>query len=132
MCSETGFALHSLKALNGLSFESIDSELQSNQLTNRLLTDIERKPLEPLEPMQTNMPSMGKSCDTFVVLPPLTAHNLTVFGKNSDRPNGEVQEIVYHPHRSHAIGPTTEVRPANAVIAPHIYSSGPRVGSHYR
>ncbi len=38
---------------------------------------------------------MAKSCDTFVVLPPHTKNNLTIFGKNSDRPNGEVQEIVY-------------------------------------
>lgn len=37
-----------------------------------------------------------KSCDTFVVLPPLTKHGV-VFGKNSDRPQGEVQEIVYVP-----------------------------------
>lgn len=36
------------------------------------------------------------SCDTFVVLPPLTKHGV-VFGKNSDRPQGEVQEIVYIP-----------------------------------
>lgn len=36
------------------------------------------------------------SCDTFVVLPPLTKHGV-VFGKNSDRPKGEVQEVVYLP-----------------------------------
>lgn len=34
-----------------------------------------------------------KSCDTFVVLPPLTENNKVVFGKNSDRPRHEVQEI---------------------------------------
>lgn len=38
----------------------------------------------------------AQSCDTFVVLPPLTKHGV-VFGKNSDRPNGEVQEVVYYP-----------------------------------
>lgn len=37
-----------------------------------------------------------QSCDTFVVLPPLTQHGV-VFGKNSDRPQGEVQEVVYYP-----------------------------------
>ncbi|XP_022904709.2 secernin-3 [Onthophagus taurus] len=37
-----------------------------------------------------------ESCDTFVVLPPLTKMGV-VFGKNSDRPNGEVQEVVYYP-----------------------------------
>ncbi|XP_045472231.1 secernin-3 [Harmonia axyridis] len=36
------------------------------------------------------------SCDTFVVLPPHTKRGV-VFGKNSDRPNGEVQEVVYYP-----------------------------------
>lgn len=36
------------------------------------------------------------SCDTFVVLPPLTKHGI-IFGKNSDRPRDEVQEVVYIP-----------------------------------
>lgn len=40
-----------------------------------------------------------QSCDTFVVLPPLTKHGV-VFGKNSDRPQGEVQEVVYYPANS--------------------------------
>ncbi|XP_054264680.1 LOW QUALITY PROTEIN: secernin-2 [Macrosteles quadrilineatus] len=38
-------------------------------------------------------------CDTFVVLPPLTKHGDIIFGKNSDRPYGEVQEVVYYPHK---------------------------------
>lgn len=37
-----------------------------------------------------------QSCDIFVVLPPLTKHGI-VFGKNSDRPQGEIQEVVYIP-----------------------------------
>nr|CAD7602503.1 unnamed protein product [Timema genevievae] len=45
-----------------------------------------------------------RSCDTFVVLPPLTAHGGIVFGKNSDRPNGEVQELVYQPAQEHSAG----------------------------
>ena len=56
------------------------------------------------------MRSKPKSCDTFVVLPPLTANNLTIFGKNSDRPNGEVQEIVYQPRKTYEKGSKTEVR----------------------
>ena len=56
------------------------------------------------------MHSMIKSCDTFVVLPPLTSNNLTVFGKNSDRPNGEVQEIVFYPSKTFAKDSKTEVR----------------------
>ncbi|XP_066147098.1 secernin-3 [Euwallacea fornicatus] len=37
-----------------------------------------------------------QSCDTFVVLPPLTQHGV-IFGKNSDRPQGEIQEVIYLP-----------------------------------
>lgn len=50
---------------------------------------------------------MMQSCDTFVVLPPLTKRGV-VFGKNSDRPQGEVQEVVYFPV-TEASGPETEV-----------------------
>ncbi|XP_045784261.1 secernin-3 isoform X2 [Maniola jurtina] len=35
-----------------------------------------------------------RSCDTFCVLPPLTKNNVVIFGKNSDRPQNEVQEVV--------------------------------------
>jgi len=35
------------------------------------------------------------SCDTFVVLPPLTDSNFRIFGKNSDRPANEVQEVIF-------------------------------------
>ncbi|KAJ8737537.1 hypothetical protein PYW08_000132 [Mythimna loreyi] len=35
-----------------------------------------------------------KSCDCFVVLPPLTKNNTVIFGKNSDRPQYEVQEVI--------------------------------------
>lgn len=43
------------------------------------------------------------SCDTFVVLPPLTDSNFRIFGKNSDRPANEVQEIIFvsNQHTSH-------------------------------
>lgn len=43
-------------------------------------------------------------CDTFVVLPPLTDNGDIIFGKNSDRPNGEVQEVVYFPSKYHGEG----------------------------
>ncbi|CAG9768256.1 unnamed protein product [Ceutorhynchus assimilis] len=45
-----------------------------------------------------------QSCNTFVVLPPLTQHGV-VFGKNADRPQGEIQEVVYYP-ASEGSGPT--------------------------
>lgn len=48
-----------------------------------------------------------QSCDTFVVLPPLTANGV-IFGKNSDRPQGEIQEVVYFP-------PTEETSPTTKV-----------------
>jgi len=38
---------------------------------------------------------MAQSCDTFVVLPPLTDSNFLIFGKNSDRPTNEVQEVIF-------------------------------------
>ncbi|MBV99447.1 Secernin-3, partial [Eschrichtius robustus] len=41
------------------------------------------------------------SCDTFVALPPATVNNRIIFGKNSDRPCDEVQEVVYFPAAVH-------------------------------
>jgi len=58
-----------------------------------------------------------KSCDTFVVLPPNTKKNLTIFGKNSDRPNGEVQEIVYYPRRTYETG--TKVEASLSILTSH-------------
>jgi hypothetical protein len=49
------------------------------------------------------------SCDTFVVLPPLTAHGGVVFGKNSDRPKGEVQELIYQPAQQYSPGEQLQV-----------------------
>ncbi|XP_063231754.1 secernin-2 isoform X2 [Bacillus rossius redtenbacheri] len=49
-----------------------------------------------------------RSCDTFVVLPPLTAHGGVVFGKNSDRPQGEVQEVIFEPARDYSPGTMLE------------------------
>ncbi|CAD5122188.1 DgyrCDS10633 [Dimorphilus gyrociliatus] len=34
-------------------------------------------------------------CDTFVSLPPATGGNFVVFGKNADRPDDEVQEVIF-------------------------------------
>lgn len=44
-----------------------------------------------------------RSCDTFAVLPPGTEGNCVVFGKNSDRPGEEVQEVVYVPASDHSL-----------------------------
>ena len=44
-----------------------------------------------------------ESCDTFVVLPDVSRENTVIFGKNSDRPIGEVQEVIFltreEPHK---------------------------------
>ncbi|KAK8743056.1 hypothetical protein OTU49_001503 [Cherax quadricarinatus] len=45
-----------------------------------------------------------KSCDTFVVLTDLTKGGHVVFGKNSDRPSEEVQEVIYQPPLEHEEG----------------------------
>ncbi|KAL8560920.1 hypothetical protein ACOMHN_035860 [Nucella lapillus] len=44
----------------------------------------------------------ASSCDTFVALPPATANGRVIFGKNSDRPSSEVQEVVFAPAADHA------------------------------
>jgi secernin len=55
------------------------------------------------------------SCDTFVVLPPLTAHGGVIFGKNSDRPKGEVQELIYQPAQQHSAGDKLQVNIGNYI-----------------
>ena len=42
-----------------------------------------------------------ESCDTFVVMSDLTAPGDVIFGKNSDRPVGEVQEVVRIQSKNH-------------------------------
>lgn len=49
-----------------------------------------------------------RSCDTFVALPPATIGERIIFGKNSDRPCDEVQEVVYFPSASHEPGAKLE------------------------
>lgn len=39
-----------------------------------------------------------------MVLPPLTKAGDIIFGKNSDRPKDEVQEVVYHPRKLYEQG----------------------------
>lgn len=49
------------------------------------------------------------SCDTFVALPLSTEKHRVIFGKNSDRPCDEVQEVVYFPARDYDAGEKVEV-----------------------
>ncbi|XP_029429127.1 secernin-2 isoform X2 [Rhinatrema bivittatum] len=44
------------------------------------------------------------SCDCFVALPPASASQVVIFGKNSDRPRNEVQEVIYSPAALHPQG----------------------------
>ncbi|KAM3607426.1 uncharacterized protein V6R79_007703 [Siganus canaliculatus] len=48
------------------------------------------------------------SCDTFVALPPSTVGQRIIFGKNSDRPCDEVQEVVYFPAMDYNAGDKVE------------------------
>ena len=48
-------------------------------------------------------------CNAFVVLPSLTGNGSVIFGKNSDRPEGEVQELVYEPSKQHVSGESLKV-----------------------
>ena len=47
-------------------------------------------------------------CDTFVALPDVTLGGELIFGKNSDRPRGEVQDVVTIPVQQHAAGDTVQ------------------------
>lgn len=55
------------------------------------------------------------SCDTFVALPPSTEGQRIIFGKNSDRPCDEVQEVVYFPARDYNAGEKLEVRESELI-----------------
>lgn len=46
--------------------------------------------------------------DIFVAMPPATKDNCVIFGKNSNRPAKEVQEVVYYPAADHTPGTTLQ------------------------
>ncbi|MCL4128011.1 UNVERIFIED_CONTAM: hypothetical protein GTU68_013282 [Idotea baltica] len=52
-----------------------------------------------LEPLKESKP---KSCDTFVVLGDKTKDGFVIFGKNSDRPQNEIQEVIYEPAKDYS------------------------------
>nr|XP_014340534.1 PREDICTED: secernin-2 isoform X2 [Latimeria chalumnae] len=54
--------------------------------------------------MTDGVPAVPCSCDCFVAFPPATDSNMVLFGKNSDRPRDEVQEVVYFPAETHKPG----------------------------
>ncbi|KAM3862057.1 secernin-3 [Diretmus argenteus] len=62
------------------------------------------------------------SCDTFVALPPSTEGQRIIFGKNSDRPCDEVQEVVYFPATDHDAGEKVECTYVEIEQAAHTYA----------
>ncbi|KAJ3591969.1 hypothetical protein NHX12_007099 [Muraenolepis orangiensis] len=62
------------------------------------------------------------SCDTFVALPPSTAGPRVVFAKNSDRPEDEVQEVVYFPAGHHEPGDKVQCTYIEVDQAPHTHA----------
>ncbi|XP_026231758.1 secernin-3 [Anabas testudineus] len=62
------------------------------------------------------------SCDTFVALPPSTEGQRIIFGKNSDRPCDEVQEVVYFPARDYEAGEKVECTYIEVDQVAHTYA----------
>ncbi|CAN9510814.1 unnamed protein product [Ophioblennius macclurei] len=54
------------------------------------------------------MAAAPMSCDCFVSLPPGSRDDHVIFGKNSDRPRDEVQEVAHFPAAAHPAGSTLE------------------------
>ncbi|GFY76389.1 secernin-3 [Trichonephila inaurata madagascariensis] len=63
-----------------------------------------------------------QSCDTFAVLPPNTLNDCVIFGKNSDRPSDEVQEVIYVPAADHPLSSTVRCTYIDVNQVPHTYS----------
>ena len=53
--------------------------------------------------MEENDNRICDSCDTFVAMCDVTSDGNVIFGKNSDRPHGEVQEVVAVPRTNHDV-----------------------------
>lgn len=62
------------------------------------------------------------SCDTFVALPPSTVGQRIIFGKNSDRPCDEVQEVMYCPATDYAEGEKVECTYIEIEQVTHTYA----------
>ncbi|KAF7666951.1 hypothetical protein LDENG_00083360 [Lucifuga dentata] len=65
-------------------------------------------PRRPSARCAERMAEAPRSCDCFVSLPPGSRDDHVIFGKNSDRPRDEVQEVVYYPAASHPAGSLLE------------------------
>ena len=68
------------------------------------------------------------SCDCFVSLPPGSRDDHVIFGKNSDRPRDEVQEVVFYPAVAHPPGSSVEVGPPErTIMLGHLFRIGIQV-----
>lgn len=59
------------------------------------------------------------SCDCFVSLPPGSRDDHVIFGKNSDRPRDEVQEVAHFPAACHPPGSMLEVNSPERPLSHH-------------
>jgi secernin len=57
-------------------------------------------------------------CDTFVALPDAPIDGSVIFGKNSDRPEGEIQDVVTFPAQTHLQGQPIQCTHYCIYIAP--------------
>ncbi|KAL5006682.1 hypothetical protein ScPMuIL_015488 [Solemya velum] len=61
--------------------------------------------------------------DIFVALPPMTAYDQVIFGKNSDRPPSEVQEVVYQLAVDHPPGSSIKCTFEEVEQVSHTYAT---------
>jgi len=61
-------------------------------------------------------------CDTFVALPDATLNGDLIFGKNSDRPSGEIQDVVSLPAQVHSTGDSLQCTYLLITQAPHTHA----------
>ena len=61
-------------------------------------------------------------CDTFVALPDATLNGDVIFGKNSDRPQGEIQDVVTIPAQNNGLGELVECTYISIPQVNHTYA----------
>lgn len=91
------FDVSSMRHLHRLAFFFLDNLLQFSP--SQMSTRHKSKP-------DSSWTLTG--CDTFVAFPPATKEGTVIFGKNSDRPEGEGQSIRRYPRATHTHDDATE------------------------
>ncbi len=61
-------------------------------------------------------------CDTFVALPDATVDGSVIFGKNSDRPAGEIQDVVTFPAQTYSKGQQVQCTSIEIPQVEHTYA----------